>query len=405
MLFSPVQNVYFDLDTSFHVSYTTYLDCLYLSDSPDNIIPEAAHFIFRSTSLQDFVNEAFGGVFKDFWDEVMNYHGKSKLIIYLRKPDFTRLVLTYFRELYRLDDVELEKVYRIVCENISFIHAASVARPTDTIWSPKHGLIHCAMGDDALKAMIPTIGYQGLFTPELKKKLTFEPYFADWCVNGYDSPYYPQLEAYLKEMALDEMRYFFLEIKDFIVRSAYDFEKMFPDIPRKATLYETFQHPLFEFLFDPKVIDVDGANQVEDYSDVYHAIEKYEPRMLELFERTMNYLELPDSSETGNCYVVTPNGMVNSYICRQYPNGFPSIKKIIASQLFETFIGIRLKAVKENNFRYLIEDKHWLNLTSQFRLYRRKINFMLVNYFNDMKNAGDKNLSQYSLVEPHEVGK
>lgn len=374
MLFQLFKNKYLDLTTSFNTQTLALADCIILSSEFDDQLSQVnSRVLRRAPSLHALLTNDFHSELKEFFAELHSYQSDKPVIIYCSKHDFTYLVLQYLKDLYpSISSEQLETLYYGVTDRISLI-LPTVLNPT----SPNFlkGMLEVAVTESELKSLVGNLMPKGIFTPAMLTDLPFEYLFGDYKARGKGSPAYSTVMQYIRTMVLNDIRNWISDARVSMLSLATDFQSYFPEMEAKRSIYESYKtEPFLQFCFDPLVANMSKAE------DVLPVLEKYGDTIAEYCVRCIKCAE---GTATGTVYLATNASAENRYTVKRYEiYGTEKLTDLVKMQMRSHFER-RLTALKTAQYEGLLNDSEvqWLDLRSQEYAYKKRINFILVNYF------------------------
>lgn len=366
MIFRLFKKVYVELDSSFIEQSLNMFDCMVLS--PEIKAPSknlVASYRSYHDALKDF----------DFnptalFDSLYRYDGKKSLMLYSTKVGFAQIVTQYWQHIYPNSPKLYEDFYRLTTDRISLIYSNLLAANGDVYLQ---GLRDCQLTQSEYQAHCSILFEpEHTFSEEIQRNLPFEYLYGD---HFHSDRFKDEFKTSLRLMVANDLRYLFLELKDYLIARSSDFDRFFPHIQKTGWSFTDAYHnePFFKICFDPNVVTFSGGGG-GDLSDVRYVLEAYGIDHLREIFRLVN--DIDGDIPNGIFTAVLPTAMLNTQHIKQV-----SSRSEVSDGIFDYIFGRKARAFLSDDYTELL-DSNWLDSTASYRLFRRRHNYLLLS---DMK--------------------
>jgi hypothetical protein len=370
VLFRLFKKVYVELDTSFLPQSPKMFDCLVMSSEIK--VPNKDKVVASYSSYLGGIGD-FGFDPTKFFNALFEYNSHRSLMVYVSKVGFAQIVTQYWQHLYPNADPSLYRhFYQLTTDRISLIYSNMIAS-------------NGGMYLDGIKTcQLPQSEYQvhcenlfppsGSFSEDTLRRVPFEYHYGD---HFHSDRFSAEFKKSLRSMVGNDLRYLFLEIKDYLLARSSNFSKFFPHIKQGESFVETYRDPFFKICFDPNVVSFSGGGE-DDLSDVQYVLDTYGVEYLKELFRTVNEIEgeLPQ----GKFFAVLPTGMLNTQrVCPDVEG-----KGEVIDKVFEYVFERKARAFMTGDYSELLQSG-WLDSTGSYRLFRRRYNYLLLGYMRRVR--------------------
>jgi hypothetical protein len=230
----------------FHLFRNTYLDIQGASSPPGYKSQTADHFTIN---------------------DVASLKSNDKIIYYVPKFTFTKVVIEYIKELFATANPFLVKeIHSIIMARMTY----QLAYLTDN--QTRNTYIDCNLPTDSVNVLIEITKYRGLFEGDFKRHIGIEWLLCDYFNQGI---YSDEFQKRFRELLVKNIVYSVQEIKHEMLYKVFNLPKMYLNYD---TVEELFSKDMgVQFLFDPNLNNsthLMTRYKIEDIADLFHTFTK-----------------------------------------------------------------------------------------------------------------------------------